>query len=81
MYKYNYEYVICNVFDEDIFKRQCAALERNIPALIKNDYLEDVDGSQIQSYLLNGKEVNVLNAAHYGVEIRSQVDINPYFEN
>jgi hypothetical protein len=76
---YEYEYAICNVFDADVFMRQCAALERHIPELAKIDFLIDVDGSQIQLYSLKGKKVSVFNTPDLGVEIRSQIDIDPYF--
>jgi len=32
-----YEYNICNQADEEIFVKQCAALEKNIPNLKKNE--------------------------------------------
>lgn len=30
MHKYNFYYLICDTPDEDLFYRQCAALEKNI---------------------------------------------------
>ncbi|MGI6361781.1 MAG: hypothetical protein ACOX05_05770 [Bacillota bacterium] len=78
---FKHEYFICQVFDSDIFQEQCTALEKNIPELKKGDYAVDVDSSQIQIYWLNDKKVRVLNTPIFGVEVNSEVDLLPYFEN
>lgn len=74
-----FEYNICTVFNEDIFKKQCVALEENIPNLCKKDFLQDVDGSDTQIYELDGKRIRVVNDSAFGVEIQSEFDIKPYF--
>ena len=52
-----FEYSICNQADEEIFKRQCNALEKKFSELlVKDNFLTDVDGSKIQTYTLNGKK-------------------------
>lgn len=76
---YKYEYSICNEFARDTFLKQCEALENHIPNLVKGDFLTDVDGSQIQIYFLNNKKISVFNTPDFGVEIRSQIDIEQYF--
>ena len=74
-----FEYSVCNVYDADIFKKQCAALEKHIPDLSEKNYLEDVDGSQIQVYECNGKQLKIVNDKLVGVFIESDIDIEKYF--
>ena len=76
-----YEYTICNVFDKDIFVKQCLAIERHIPDLSKSDLLEDVDGSQVQTYILkSNKTIKVMNDKLIGVEIHSEEELTKYFK-
>ncbi|MGV8153419.1 MAG: hypothetical protein ACLKAO_03825 [Alkaliphilus sp.] len=76
MYKYN----ICNQADEEIFFKQCMAIEKNIAKLTKHDLITDVDESMIQKYILKGKKIAVYNDYYVGaVYIKSEVDIAPYF--
>jgi len=76
---YNYE--ICNIFDKEIFSKQCNALEKHIPQLEKDIFAEDVDGSQCQVYIFpDGKTLKVINDKLIGVEIDSEVDLNQYFD-
>ena len=75
-----YSYTICDQYDRDIFKRQCKALERHIPNLKKTTDLEDVDGSQICIYEVNGKKIRIDNDFMVGaVYIDSEVDLLTYF--
>lgn len=76
-----YEYSICNQVDEEIFFKQCAALEKNIPNLKKLELLIDVDESKIQKYLLGDKEINVHNSNYENeVYIKSEVELTQYFK-
>lgn len=76
-----FEYNICNQADEAIFEKQCLALEKNIPGLIKEDLLTDVDGSKVQKYNFNGSEVTVCNSYYLDeVYIESDIDLEQYFE-
>lgn len=78
---YKYDYNICTVADEEIFRKQCIALEKNIPNLQKEQLLEDVDGSQTQIYTLNSKEVTVHNSYYIGaVYVQSEVELTQYFK-
>ena len=78
---YKYDYNICTVQDDEIFKKQCKALEKYIPGLVKINYLVDVDSSQIQIYQKDGMQISVINDYDIGaVYIRSEFDIDPYFE-
>lgn len=74
------EYNICNVFDEKTFLKQCAAIEKHIPNLTKNNLLVDIDGSQLQVYTFqNGDKIKVINDLDFGIVIQSTIDIEKYF--
>ena len=75
-----FEYNICNVYDTEIFKRQCSALEKHIPDLSKKKFLEDVDGTQIQQYQKNGKKIKIINDKLIGIFIQSEFEIESYFD-
>lgn len=74
-----FEYAVCNVYDTAIFEKQCSALEKHIPHLQKKKLLEDVDGSKIQQYERNHKQLMVVNDKLIGVFITSEFDIEGYF--
>lgn len=75
-----YNYKICNIFDKNIFIKQCSALEKHIHGLKRIDLLEDVDGSQMMKYEFeNGKQLKVENNALFGVSIDSEISIEKYF--
>lgn len=76
-----FSYNICTQADTNIFKKQCIALEKNIPNIQKGSLLEDVDGSQFQIYELNGKQIKVCNSNYVdAVYVDSEVDLENYFE-
>lgn len=76
-----YEYNICTTADKEIFEKQCAALEKHIPAIERSDMLTDVDGSQTQIYELNGKKIIVHNSYYIdAVYIDSEVELTEYFK-
>ena len=76
-----YKYIICNVYDKDIFDRQCVALEKHIKGIKEISYLEDVDGSQIKFYEdQNGKKLSVENNKIFGVIIDSEFSVEEYFK-
>ena len=77
-----YHYSICNVADEVIFQKQCRALEMHLPHLVKDELLEDVDGSLMQRYWLDGKMIRVYNINDIrSVYIDSEVELEPYFRD
>lgn len=76
-----FEYNICNQADEMIFEKQCLALEKNIPNLVKEDLLIDVDGSKIQPYNLKDSKIKVYNSTYLdAVYIKSDVELEQYFK-
>lgn len=75
-----YEYNICNQANEDIFAKQCLALEKKINNLEKLELLTDVDGSKIQSYRLENKNIKVFNSNDVdAVYIKSEIELTKYF--
>ena len=79
--RYKYSYGICNHSDRTLFKRQCIALETNIPNLKKEELLEDVDGSWWQFYALKNKKIVVRNDCCINeLYIESDVDLLQYFQ-
>lgn len=78
----NYEYLICNEYNETVFNKLCEALEDGIPNLRKSDLLTDVDGSQVQIYYLGLNELTVHNSCDYydEVYIKSEFCIDDFFD-
>ena len=73
-------YTICTQPDQELFKRQCIALEKHIPNLVKEDLLKDVDGSIFQKYHHTTGMVRVCNDNYIGcLYIESEFDLEPYF--
>ena len=76
-----YDYNICTQADDDVFKRQCVLLEKNIPGLVVVNDLRDVDDSNIKIYSLSGKTVTIYNDYFIdAVYVRSEVDLLPFFK-
>lgn len=77
-----FRYSICSEADEDIFIRQCNALEKNISNIIKKEKLTDVDDSVMRIYSLDDKKITVCNSYYLNeVYVESEVDLIPYFKN
>ena len=75
-----YKYNICNVPDEEVFLKQCEALERHIPRIIKGDIHTDVDGSKTQLYTLQDSKIIIHNSYYIGaVYIDSEIELEQYF--
>ena len=76
-----FEYEICNVFDTTIFEKQGKALLKHIPGLKRKNKVEDVDGSQLNIFVMPDQaEITVVNDVDFGVYIKSDFDIRPYFK-
>ncbi|MGE7623593.1 hypothetical protein ACQKMD_11160 [Viridibacillus sp. NPDC096237] len=75
------EYNICNQADENIFEKQCLALEKNIPEIVKQDLVVDVDNSKIQNYKLGTSLVTVCNDYYENaVYVKSEIDLEQFFD-
>jgi hypothetical protein len=73
-------YTICNEPDEEIFVKQCSAIEKNIPGLKKDNVLEDVDGTKIQIYHYGENLIKVINSFYVNaLYVESTEDIKKYF--
>lgn len=73
-------YVICNQCDEEIFEKQCEALEKKIPGITKQRLLHDVDDSKIQIYSLNQSNIYVHNSYYLDeVYVESDIDLMQFF--
>ena len=78
----DYHYPICNTANEEIFYKQCAALESHIPGLKKGKALQDVDGSTTQLYMKDNCEILVHNSEYIGaVYIDSDIELKQFFSN
>lgn len=76
-----YHYTICNTPDEELFYKQCAALEKNIQGLEKDSLLDDVDGSLTQLYKKEGKEISVHNSEYIGaLYVDSEIELTQFFK-
>lgn len=80
--KGNYEYLICNEYNETVFNKLCEALEESIPNLRKGELLVDIDDSMIQIYYLGLNELTVYNSCDYydEVYIKSEFDLDDFFD-
>lgn len=76
-----YQYTICNQPDEEIFRRQCAALEERVPHLKLVQELRDVDDSLIRMYEKDGGKVKIKNDfCAGGVFIDSDIELEQFFK-
>lgn len=76
-----FHYNICTEPDREIFIKQCQALEKHIPGIIKGELLEDVDESETQIYTIKGKRVTVHNSYYIGaVYVDSEEELEHYFK-
>jgi len=75
-----FTYNICNIPDEDLFNKQCGALEKNIKDLKKDKLLIDVDESKIQIYYYDNKKIKVVNDYYVNaLYIESEVELKQFF--
>ena len=76
-----FSYSICDVPDEEIFFKQCEALEKNIKGLKKEKLLVDVDDTKIQIYYYDNKEIKVINSYYENeLYVESEIDLEPFFK-
>ncbi len=76
-----YEYIICNVADEEIFYKQCRALEKHIPDLQVGDFLDCLDDTYIQFYQHPKGSIEVrCDADIDDVYVKSEFDLLPFFQ-
>lgn len=74
-------YAICNQCDEEIFYKQCKALEMKIPGIEKKELLHDVDDSKTQIYNLKHSVIYVHNSYYLNeVYVESDIDLLSFFK-
>ncbi len=56
--------MLLSAYDEDIFYKQCTAIEKYVYPLEKSDELEDIDDSKIQLYICEGSQIKVINSIY-----------------
>ena len=77
MKELKYEIPIYPDNNPKVFKAACARLERAYPRLKKGRLLVDVDGSTIQIYRLDGKEIIIYDDYDVGAVVAmADVDIS-----
>lgn len=75
-----HKYYICNMADFDIYQKQCAALEKHIPELVKVEELHDVDDSRYMLYQLKEYKITVKNSFYMdAVYVESEIPLEPFF--
>lgn len=75
-----FRYAVCNQSDEVIFEKQCKALEKAVPGLVKKRILHDVDDSKTQIYMLDQNRICVHNSTYLDeVYVESDVDLLQFF--
>jgi hypothetical protein len=71
---FNYNVYAENSIEE--FRKVCERIEKAFPNVEKLKILIDVDGSTVQTYVENGKDIDVYNDYEVGaVYIKSEIDI------
>lgn len=75
-----FNYTVCKENSPEKFKSICQSIERFFPSAKKQKLLVDVDGSTIQTYTENGKDIDVYDDYDVGaVYIKSEVDLAHIF--
>ena len=76
-----YEYNICDQADEELFNKQCRAIEEHIPGLLAYDLLRDVDGTLVQKYTHVKGTIKVKNDVQVdALFVVADFDLLPYFK-
>ncbi len=75
-----YHYSICTEPDEEIFFKQCKALEKHVPNIRKDSLLDDVDGGKTQIYMCGDSKITVHNSYYIGaVYVNSDIELTQFF--
>lgn len=76
-----YDYNISSTNSKAKFRQACELIEKEYPTCIKNEPLLDVDGSMIQTYTINDKDIDVHNDYEIGaVYVKSEIKLNIQFK-
>lgn len=76
-----YDYTIFPNNSPQKFDECCKKIEKEFSDLYKNKLLIDVDGSLIQTYKYNGKDIDVYDDYDVGaVYVKSEIDLDNLFK-
>jgi hypothetical protein len=80
--EFKYNYVICTRADYDTYRKQCAALEKHVPDLVKEKELHDVDDSRYQHYWYGDQEIRVCNSTYLDeLFVESDIELQQFFNS
>lgn len=75
-----FDYTLFPDNSQDKFKAACEKLRRSFPKAEKQKLLVDVDGTTIQTFTIDGKEIDVYDDYDIGaVYIKSQINLDYLF--
>ena len=75
-----FDYNIYSDNSPEKFKETCKKIEQVYPNVIKRKLLIDVDGSTIQTYTENGKDIDVYDDYDIGaVFVKSEINLDELF--
>lgn len=75
-----FDYNIYSDNSPEKFKETCKKIEQVYPNVIKRKLLIDVDGSTIQTYTENGKDIDVYDDYDIGaVFVKSEINLDKLF--
>lgn len=81
MKTYPFDYNICPDNSPEVFKKVCKKIEEHFSDLIKEPLLVDVDGTTIQTYMRQEKEIVVFDDYDIGaVFVQSEIELNTVLE-
>ena len=76
-----YRYCVNSENNTKKFKETCSIIEKAYPKAKKNKLLIDVDGSTIQTYTEDGKDIDIYDDYDIGsVYVQSEIDLGAIFE-
>ena len=76
-----YDYNVSSTNSKAKFQQACELIEKEYPTCIKKEPLIDVDGSMIQTYTINDKDIDVHNDYEIGaVYVKSEIMLNIQFK-
>lgn len=75
-----YDYNVCPTNSNAKFQQACGLIEKEYPSCSKKKPLVDVDGTIIQTYTFNDKDIDVYNDFEVGaVYVKSEIKLNIQF--
>lgn len=76
-----YDYNVSSTNSKAKFQQACELIEKEYPTCIKKEPLIDVDGSMIQTYTINDKDIDVHNDYEIGaIYVKSEIKLNIQFK-